>query len=90
MGLPAENPDGYAGTNLALKAGNLKGKLLLVHNFEDDNVLFQNMLQATEALQRNDKLFELMVYPQKSHGVSGPYRAHLNELMTSFFDQALK
>ena len=90
MGLPAENPDGYAGTNLALKAGNLKGKLLLVHNFEDDNVLFQNMLQATEALQRNDKLFELMVYPQKSHGVSGAYRAHLNELMTSFFDQALK
>ena len=89
MGLPAENPDGYAGTNLALKAGNLKGKLLLVHNFEDDNVLFQNMLQATEALQRNDKLFELMVYPQKAHGVSGAYRAHLNELMTSFFDRAL-
>ena len=89
MGLPAENPDGYAGTNLALKAGNLKGKLLLVDNFEDDNVLFQNMLQATEALQRNDKPFELMVYPQKSHGVGGVYRAHLNELMTSFFDRTL-
>ena len=89
MGLPAENPDGYAGTNLALKAGNLKGKLLLVHNFEDDNVLFQNMLQATEALQRNDKPFELMVYPQKAHGVSGAYRPHLSELMTSFFDRTL-
>ena len=89
MGLPAENPDGYAGTNLALKAGNLKGKLLLVHNFEDDNVLFQNMLQATEALQRADRPFELMVYPQKAHGVSGSYRAHLSELMTSFFDRTL-
>jgi dipeptidyl-peptidase 4 len=89
MGLPAENPDGYAGTNLALKAGNLKGRLLLVHNFEDDNVLFQNMLQATEALQKADRPFELMIYPQKAHGVSGSYRAHLNELMTSFFDRTL-
>jgi dipeptidyl-peptidase-4 len=90
MGLPSENPDGYAGTNLPLKAGNLKGNLLLVHNFEDDNVLFQNMLQATEALQRNGKLFELMVYPQKAHGVSGGLRNHLNELMTSFFERTLK
>ena len=89
MGLPSENPDGYAGTNLALKAGNLKGRLLLVHNFEDDNVLFQNMLQATEALQRADRPFELMVYPQKAHGVSGAYRAHLSELMTAFFDRTL-
>jgi len=89
MGLPSENPDGYAGSNLALKAGNLKGKLLLVHNFEDDNVLFQNMLQATEALQRADRPFELMVYPQKAHGVSGAYRPHLSELMTSFFDRTI-
>ncbi|MBS1834424.1 MAG: S9 family peptidase [Acidobacteria bacterium] len=90
MGLPSQNPDGYAGTNLPLKAGNLKGNLLLVHNFEDDNVLFQNMLQATEALQRNNRLFELMVYPQKAHGVSGAYRNHLNELMTNFFDRTLQ
>ena len=89
MGLPSENPDGYAGTNLPLKAGNLKGKLLLVDNFEDDNVLFQNMLNATAALQRADKPFELMIYPQKSHGVGGAYRAHLSELMTSFFDRTL-
>lgn len=90
MGLPSENPDGYASTNLSLKAGNLKGNLLLIHNFEDDNVLFQNMLQATEALQRNDKPFELMVYPQKAHGVSGAYRNHINALMTSFFERTLK
>ncbi|HEY3740721.1 MAG TPA: S9 family peptidase [Bryobacteraceae bacterium] len=89
MGLPQQNPDGYAGTNLSLKAGNLKGQLLLVDNFEDDNVLFQNMLQATAALQKADRPFELMIYPMKSHGVSGPYRGHLNEMMTSFFDRTL-
>jgi dipeptidyl-peptidase-4 len=90
MGLPHENPDGYAATNLPLKAGNLKGKLLLIHNFEDDNVLFQNMLQATDALQRAGKPFQLMVYPQKSHGVGGRYREHLNALQTQFFEEALK
>jgi hypothetical protein len=47
------------------------------------------MLQATEALQKADRPFELMVYPMKQHGVSGPYRAHLNEMMTSFFDRTL-
>ncbi len=90
MGLPQENPDGYAGTNLPLKAGNLKGKLMLVHNIDDDNVLFQNMLQLTDALQRADKQFEFMLYPQKSHGVTGPVRKQMMEAMTAFFEKELK
>ena len=89
MGLPQENPDGYAGTNLALKAGNLKGKLMLVHNIDDDNVLFQNMLQLTDALQRAGKQFDFMLYPQKSHGVTGPARKQMLEGMTAFFERAL-
>jgi dipeptidyl-peptidase-4 len=89
MGLPQENPDGYAGTNLSLKAGNLKGKLMLVHNIDDDNVLFQNMLQLTDALQRAGKQFDFMLYPQKSHGVTGPVRKQMLEGMTAFFERAL-
>ncbi len=90
MGLPKENPDGYAGTNLPLKAGNLKGKLMLVHNIDDDNVLFQNMLQLTDALQRANKQFEFLLYPQKSHGVSGPVRRQMMEAMTGFFERELR
>ena len=72
MGLPAENPDGYRTTSSRRRgAGKLKGRLLLMHNFEDDNVLFQNSLQMANALQLAGKQFE-MLYPQKSHGVSGP------------------
>lgn len=90
MGLPQDDPDGYLGTNLSLKAANLKGKLMLVHNFDDDNVLFQNMLQLIDALERADKHFELMLYPQKSHGVTGPVRKQMLEGMTAFFERELK
>ncbi len=89
MGLPAENPDGYAATSLVAQAAKLRGKLLLVHNMEDDNVLFQNTLQLADALQQAGKQFEMMVYPQKSHTVTGSVTAQLNQLMLEFFDRAL-
>jgi dipeptidyl-peptidase-4 len=90
MGLPEENRDGYESTALAQYAARLRGKLMLAHNLEDDNVLFQNTLQLTEALQSAGKQFELMVYPQKTHPVTGTAADHLNELLIEFFDRSLK
>jgi dipeptidyl-peptidase-4 len=90
MGLPKDNPDGYRETALPQHAANLKGKLLLVHNFEDDNVLFQNMLQLTNALQLAGRQFEFMLYPQKTHGVSGAAANQMNRMMVDFFDRNLK
>lgn len=89
MGLPQENEAAYKKASPVHKAKNLEGKLMLVHNFGDDNVLFQNMLQMTDALQRAGKHFELQIYPQKTHGVVGPVKNHLNEAMTSFFERNL-
>ena len=90
MGLPKDNPDGYRETNLALRAKNLKGKLMLVHNFEDDNVLFQNSLQLVSALELAGKQFEYMLYPQKTHGVTGPAAQQMNQMMVDFFDRSLQ
>jgi dipeptidyl-peptidase-4 len=90
MGLPQENEEAYKKASPVHKAARLEGSLLLVHNFGDDNVLFQNMLQMTDALQRAGKQFELQIYPQKSHGVSGPARYHLNQAMLNFFERHLK
>jgi dipeptidyl-peptidase-4 len=90
MGLPGDNAEGYALTALPHRAGNLRGKLFLVHNLEDDNVLFQNTLQLVNALQLADKQFELMVYPQKTHAVTGAASSQMNELMLEFFDRALQ
>jgi dipeptidyl-peptidase-4 len=90
MGLPADNPDGYKNTALPAKAANLKGRLMIMHNFEDDNVLFQNTLQLISALEQAGKTFDFVLYPQKSHGVSGSLARQMNEAMLEFFDQWLK
>jgi dipeptidyl-peptidase-4 len=90
MGLPQDNPDGYKNTALGPKAGNLKGRLMIVHNYEDDNVLFQNSLQLVGALEQAGKIFDFMLYPQKSHGVSGPLARQMNATMLEFFDRWLK
>jgi dipeptidyl-peptidase-4 len=90
MGLPLENKDGYRRSSVVEKAGGLTAKLLIVHNFGDDNVHFQNTLQMADALERAGKQFELMVYPQKAHGVTGPVRKQMLEGLTQFFERNLK
>jgi dipeptidyl-peptidase-4 len=89
MGLPEENPEGYKKSSPQEYAANLKTRLLMVHNFEDDNVLFQNTIQMTTAFERAGKLFDMIVYPQKAHGVTGPLRRHLLEKCTDFFEKNL-
>ncbi|HLK49615.1 MAG TPA: S9 family peptidase [Bryobacteraceae bacterium] len=90
MGLPNENPDGYSSTALPPRAANLQGKLLVAHNFEDDNVLFQNTLQMANALETAGKQFEMMIYPQKTHAVTGALAHQLDDLTVEFFDRSLK
>ncbi len=90
LGLPQENASGYRDSSPVNYAKNLKGQLLLVHNFGDDNVFFQHTFQMADALQRAGKPFQMMIYPQKSHGVGGAARSHLNQMMTDFFEKALR
>ncbi|MFN0101528.1 MAG: S9 family peptidase [Bryobacteraceae bacterium] len=89
MGLPARNEDGYKASSPVHAAAQLEGKLMLVHNFQDDNVLFRNSQHMMEALQRAGKQFEMMFYPLKSHGVTGPLRLHMLQTITGFFDRNL-
>jgi len=90
LGLPAENPEGYQASSPLEYATKLKAKLLMLHNFEDDNVLFQNTLQMAEALEQAGKIFHMLIYPQKTHGVSGHYHRQLLEETTDFFEKNLK
>jgi dipeptidyl-peptidase-4 len=73
MRLPQDNAEGYQkGSTLAL-AGNLRGKLMIMHGTTDNNVHVGNATQLVYALQRAGKPFELMMYPGERHGVSsGP------------------
>ena len=65
MDQPQNNLNHYNVSSNVQNAANLQGKLLIVHNIEDDNVLFQNTLQMASALEKSGKLFFMQIYPQK-------------------------
>ncbi|MDX2149268.1 MAG: DPP IV N-terminal domain-containing protein [Bryobacteraceae bacterium] len=90
LGLPQENEEGYRLSSPVHYAANLKGQLMLVHNIGDDNVHFSNAMQMIDALEKANKQFDLVIYPQKAHGVTGPVRRHMNEAMLAFFERTLK
>jgi dipeptidyl-peptidase 4 len=90
MGLPQDNPDGYKNTALPMQAKNLKGKLMIAHNVEDDNVLFQNSIQMAGALERTGQPFEMQIYTQKTHAVTGLEARQLNAAVVDFFERTLK
>ena len=63
-----DTDDAYyeAGSNAHL-AGNLKGKLMLVHGALDDNVHPANTYAVVEALIRANKDFDLLILPNAGH-----------------------
>lgn len=63
--------DNYAGLDNASLAGNLKGKLLLVHGDADDNVHPAHTLALVKALIEADKDFDLLILPGQNHAFKG-------------------
>ena len=85
-----ENLKGFEKASLLQHAKNLHGKLLLIHGTHDDNVHIQNTWRFADELINANKLFELMVYPKRKHGVNDPAgRSHLNNVMLDFWKRNL-
>jgi dipeptidyl-peptidase-4 len=90
VGLPAETPEGYDRASMVKRAGDLHGRLLLVHGTYDDNVHPQNTQAFAEALVQSGKLFEQMIYPMRKHGISDRAGAlHLQRTMLDFWKRNL-
>jgi dipeptidyl aminopeptidase/acylaminoacyl peptidase len=54
-------------------AGNLRGKLFLIHGDVDDNVHPGHTLRVADALIKANKSFDLLMVPDKAHGLNEPY-----------------
>ncbi len=90
MRTPQENPDGYAQGAPQTYADRLQGNFLLVHGTGDDNVHPQNSYQLVQLLEDANKQFEFRIYPNKTHGISGPVaRVNLFTLLTQFLEEGL-
>lgn len=85
MWTPQGNPDGYRATAALNHVEGLKATLLLVHGTGDDNVHSQNTIQLAQKLQLARKPFYMMLYPNKTHSISGAGATlHLYDTFTRF------
>lgn len=90
MRTPKENGEGYDAGSPIKQAAKLQGKLLLIHGTADDNVHFQNCAEYSEALVQANKQFDMQVYTNRNHGISGGNtRNHLMNRVADFFIENL-
>ena len=85
MDTPEENPEGYKSGSVLTYANKYKGKMLITHGTMDDNVHMQNSIQLIYELQKQNKDFEVMFYPNSRHGIGFPLAAHYAKLKTQFW-----
>jgi dipeptidyl-peptidase-4 len=86
MGVLPEDLKYYQQGSTINHASGLHGNLLIVHGSGDDNVHYQNQEALINALVKSGKSFQMMEYPNRTHGISeGPgTTAHLYALLTSY------
>jgi len=88
---PDENPDGYKESSALTYAGNIKGRLLIIHGSADDNVHVQNTFEFTEKLVQEGVQFDMAIYTNRAHSISGGNsRMHLYTKMTNFLKEKLQ
>ncbi len=68
-GVPQDMPESYKKGSPITYAHQLEGNLLLIHGTGDDNVHYQNAEVLINKLIQHNKMFSMMAYPNRSHGI---------------------
>jgi dipeptidyl-peptidase 4 len=91
VGLPSTDSAAYYDASAINFANGLKGELLLIHGSGDDNVHYQGTEQLINALVAEGKQFQMMEYPNRTHGIfeGKGTSAHLYNTMTRFVKERL-
>lgn len=86
MGLPQENKEDFVKGSPITYAKNLEGNLLIIHGTGDDNVHYQSAEMLINELILQNKQFQVMPYPNRSHGIyeGRNTRRHLYTLITNY------
>lgn len=69
MGLLSENEANYIDGSPISHAKNLRGNLMIMHGTADDNVHYQSFERLTNELIKHNKVFDMMSYPMRAHGI---------------------
>lgn len=91
MGLPNDNVAGYRDGSPLTHASKLEGKLMIIHGTGDDNVHYQNFEMLVNELIKNNKLFTMLSYPMRDHGISQGKNTtlHMRRSMEKFWKENL-
>ncbi len=90
MDTPKSNPEGFEKTSILNKIGNLKGKLMIIHDMMDDVVVPQNTMKLFLKAQEEGIQIDFYTYPASKHNVRGKLRAHLVEKISDYFVRNLR
>lgn len=91
VGLPQTDSAAYRDASAINFANGLKGDLLVIHGTGDDNVHYQGTEQLVNALVAAGKQFQMMAYPNRTHGIyeGAGTSMHLYNLMTKYVKEHL-
>ncbi|MDR6941865.1 S9 family peptidase [Mucilaginibacter pocheonensis] len=87
IGLLTPQPDGTSNYEAQANqnyAKNLKGKLMLAHGLMDNNVPPYNTMLVVEALEKANKNYDLVVFPNSAHGY-GQYSLYMTRRRWDYF-----
>ncbi|AHG92074.1 peptidase S9B dipeptidylpeptidase IV domain protein [Gemmatirosa kalamazoonensis] len=85
MWTPQENADGYRRSSVLTYLGGMTARFLLAYGTGDDNVHPQNSIVLANALVAANKPFSMLLYPNRTHSISGGNaQPHLFESLTRF------
>ncbi len=86
MGTPQNNPDGYAISTPLAHVDKLTGKLLLVHGLIDENVHFRHTARLINALNRAQRPYDLLLFPDERHMPRKPAdRLYMEQRVCDYF-----
>ncbi|HEX2778986.1 MAG TPA: S9 family peptidase [Gemmatimonadaceae bacterium] len=90
MWIPQENKGGYDESAPQSHVAGLTARFMLVFGTGDDNVHPQNSIQLANRLEAAQKPFQMLLYPNRTHSISGGNtQAHLYDAFTRFIRENL-
>lgn len=92
MGLLEDNEANYIEGSPITHAKKLEGNLMIMHGTADDNVHYQSFERLANELIKHNKLFDMMSYPMRSHGIRERENTslHVRETMTRYWERVFQ
>jgi dipeptidyl-peptidase-4 len=88
MGDPTRDAKAYAASDALQASAKIIDPLLLIHGMSDDNVVFENSTAFAAKMQAENRPFEMMFYPGKTHAAARD--VHVWTTMLAFLDREVK